>query len=268
MAAPSLRKNSRPGEHKERPRRSAAKSGPSEPRRATCARLRNAAVADLLDRGRQLCQEGAQRSGEAQRCLPSASLPASFVEIGHSIAAPYAGMILSELGAEVIKVSPAIGNSIPSVAMDDGTLSPVVIGPIANPINAHAASAHNCRDHGRPPSMRMPHDERRQCKDLTHRQIDLAANQRQTLDDPLATSRSSLGHNTEVFGSLRPSRLATVGQWPDWGRKGRSCSADETRYRLPERFLPVRRSGIFAQTPAVAGALGDRGREHRSASLG
>jgi hypothetical protein len=107
----------------------------------------------------------------------------------------------------VIKVSPAIGNSIPSVAMDDGALSPVVIGPIANPINAHAASAHNCRDHGRPPSMRMPHDERRQCKDLTHRQIDLAANQRQTLDDPLATSRSSLGHNTEVSGSLRPSRL-------------------------------------------------------------
>jgi hypothetical protein len=145
-------------------------------------------VADLLDRGRQLCQEGAQRSGEAQRCLPSASLPASFVEIGHTIAAPYAGMVLGELGAEVIKVSPAIGNSIPSVVMDDGTLSPVVIGPIANPIKAHAASAHNCRDHGQPPSMRMPHDERRQCKDLTHRQIDLAANQRQTLDDPLATS--------------------------------------------------------------------------------
>jgi hypothetical protein len=113
--------------------------------------------------------------------------PISWTAVGNSIAAPYAGMVLGELGAEVIKVSPAIGNSIPSVAMDDGTLSPVVIRPIANPINAHAASAANCRDHGQPP-MRMPHDERRQCKDLTHRQIDLAANQRQTLDDPLATS--------------------------------------------------------------------------------
>jgi hypothetical protein len=77
-------------------------------------------VADLLGRGRQLCQEGAQRSGKAQRCLPSASLPAYFFEIGHSIAAPYAGMVLGELGAEVIKVSPEIGNSIPSVVMDDG----------------------------------------------------------------------------------------------------------------------------------------------------
>jgi hypothetical protein len=125
---------------------------------------------------------------------PPACRPIS-VEIGHSIGAPYAGMVLGELGAEVIKVSPPIGNSIPSIVMDDGTLSPVVIGPIANPINAHAASAHNCRDHGQPPSMRMPHDERRQCKDLTHRQIDLAANQRQTLDDPLATSfRSGCAH--------------------------------------------------------------------------
>jgi hypothetical protein len=91
-------------------------------------------------------------------------LPAFFVEIGHSIAAPYAGMVLGELGAEVIKVSPAIGNSIPSVVMDDRTLSPVVIGPIANPINAHTESAHNCRDHGQPLSMRMPHDERDSAK--------------------------------------------------------------------------------------------------------
>jgi CoA-transferase family III len=63
------------------------------------------------------------------------------VDIDHSIAAPYAGMVLGELGAEVIKVSPAIRNSIPSVVLNDGTLSPVVISPIASPINAHAASA-------------------------------------------------------------------------------------------------------------------------------
>ena len=40
-------------------------------------------------------------------------------EIGHSIAAPHAGMVLGELGAEVIKVSPAIRNSIPSVVLND-----------------------------------------------------------------------------------------------------------------------------------------------------
>jgi CoA-transferase family III len=78
------------------------------------------------------------------------------VEIGHSISAPYAGMVLGGLGGEVIKVSPAIRNSIPSVVMNDGTLSPVVIGPIANPINAHAAGAHNCRDHGQPTTCACP----------------------------------------------------------------------------------------------------------------
>lgn len=70
------------------------------------------------------------------------------VEIGHSIAAPYAGMVLGELGAEVIKVSPAIRNSTPSVVLNDGTLSPVVISPIASPINAHAPNLFGSRYEG------------------------------------------------------------------------------------------------------------------------
>ena len=43
-------------------------------------------------------------------------------------------MVLGELGAEVIKVSPAIRNRTPGVATNDGTPSPVVISSIASPI--------------------------------------------------------------------------------------------------------------------------------------
>jgi hypothetical protein len=75
-------------------------------------------------------------------------LPAFFVEIGHGIAAPYAGIVLGELGVEVIKVSPAIRNSIPSVVMDDGTLSPVLNSPIVSPINAHAPNLFGRRSAG------------------------------------------------------------------------------------------------------------------------
>jgi crotonobetainyl-CoA:carnitine CoA-transferase CaiB-like acyl-CoA transferase len=46
------------------------------------------------------------------------------VEVDHSIAAPYAVMVLGELGAEVIRVSPVIRNSTASAMMNDGTLSP------------------------------------------------------------------------------------------------------------------------------------------------
>ena len=44
---------------------------------------------------------------------------------------PLAGLVVVEIGY-------SIRNSIPSVVLNDGTLSPVVISPIASPIRAHA----------------------------------------------------------------------------------------------------------------------------------
>ena len=100
------------------------------------------------------------------------------VEVDHSIAAPYAVMVLGELGAEVIRVSPVIRNSIASAVMNDGTLSPRCDQPDREPDQrACGERHHNGRDHGQPRSMRIPHDERRGRKDLTHRQIDLATDQ-------------------------------------------------------------------------------------------
>ena len=100
------------------------------------------------------------------------------VEVDHSIAAPHAVMVLGELGAEVIRVSPVIRNSIPSAVMNDGTLSPRCDQPDREPDQrARGERHHNDRDQGQPRSMRTPDDERRRCKDLTHRQIDLAPDQ-------------------------------------------------------------------------------------------
>ena len=49
--------------------------------------------------------------------------------------------VLAGKPREIVKVTPVIRNSMPSVVMNDGTLSPIVISPITRPISAQAASA-------------------------------------------------------------------------------------------------------------------------------
>ena len=49
--------------------------------------------------------------------------------------------VLAGKPREIVRVTPVIRNSMPSVVMNDGTLSPIVISPIASPISAQTASA-------------------------------------------------------------------------------------------------------------------------------
>ncbi len=49
--------------------------------------------------------------------------------------------VLAGKPREIVSVTPVIRNSIPKVVMKDGTLSLMVMSPIAQPISAHTASA-------------------------------------------------------------------------------------------------------------------------------
>ncbi len=94
---------------------------------------------------------------------------------------------------------------------------------------------------------------------LTHEQLATVSDVQRgwTATRPRATFKTPIT-NTQVSGSLRPSRLATVEQWPEWGKccpSTRPARTANMRRTAGERLMfYLRRPG--RRRPAAAVAIG------------